>query len=147
MAEASVSRVPSAEEIIAHLALEPHPEGGWYKETFRDEVGTNGRAHSTAILFLLAAGDVSHWHRVDAVETWHWYAGAPLTLKVADENGAVRELILGSDLFAGEHPQGIVPAHAWQSARSLGPWTLVGCTVAPGFQFEGFELAPEGWEP
>lgn len=147
MAEASVSRVPSADEIIAHLALQPHPEGGWYKETFRDEAGTNGRAHSTAILFLLAAGDVSHWHRVDAVETWHWYAGAPLTLKIADENGAVRDLTLGPDLFAGEHPQGIVPAHAWQSARSLGPWTLVGCTVAPGFQFEGFELAPEGWEP
>lgn len=137
----------TAEEIISHLALEPHPEGGWYKETFRDEKGTDGRPHSTAILFLLGDGEVSHWHRVDAVETWHWYAGAPLSLRIADETGAVRKLILGSDLFAGEHPQGIVPAHAWQSARSLGAWTLVGCTVAPGFQFEGFELAPRGWEP
>lgn len=137
----------SAEEVIAHLALDPHPEGGWYRETFRDETGPHGRAHSTAILFLLADGEVSHWHRVDAVETWHWYGGAPLALKVADENGTVREVLLGPDLFGGEHPQAMVPVHAWQSARSLGAWTLVGCTVAPGFQFEGFELAPEGWEP
>ncbi|BAQ15487.1 hypothetical protein of Cupin superfamily [Methyloceanibacter caenitepidi] len=144
---ASGSRVPSAEEIIAHLALQPHPEGGWFRETFRDEAGTDGRAHSTAILFLLAAGDVSHWHRVDAVETWHWYAGAPLALRVADEAGLVQEITLGSDIFGGQQPQAVVPANAWQSARSLGDWTLVGCTVAPGFQFEGFELAPQGWEP
>jgi len=137
---------PSAEEIIAHLALEPHPEGGWYRETFRDEPGHQGRPHSTAILFLLAQGEVSHWHRIDAVETWHWYGGAPLVLKVADDAG-VQEFRLGPDLFAGEHPQAIVPAHAWQSARSLGGWSLTGCTVAPGFHFDGFELAPEGWEP
>jgi len=137
---------PSAEEIIAHLALEPHPEGGWYRETFRDEPGNQGRPHSTAILFLLAQGEVSHWHRIDAVETWHWYGGAPLVLKVADDAG-VQEFRLGPDLFAGEHPQAIVPAHAWQSARSLGGWSLTGCTVAPGFHFDGFELAPEGWEP
>ena len=137
---------PSAEEIIAHLALEPHPEGGWYRETFRDEPGNQGRPHSTAILFLLAQGEVSHWHRIDAVETWHWYGGAPLVLKVADDAG-VQEFRLGPDLFAGEHPQAIVPAHAWQSARSLGGWSLTGCTVAPGFHFDGFELAPQGWEP
>jgi len=138
----------SAEEIIAHLALERHPEGGWYRETFRDEAGPDGRAHSTAILFLLPEGEVSHWHRVDAAEAWHWHAGAPLLLRVTEEEGApVQELKLGPDLFSGEHPQGIVPAHAWQSARSLGAWTLVGCTVAPGFLFDRFELAPRGWEP
>ncbi|MDJ0513162.1 MAG: cupin domain-containing protein [Methyloceanibacter sp.] len=138
----------SAEEVIAHLALERHPEGGWYRETFRDEAGADGRAHSTAILFLLPDGEESRWHRVDAVETWHWYAGAPLLLKVADgAGGDVQAFTLGSDLFAGEHPQAMVPANAWQSARSLGAWTLVGCTVAPGFLFERFELAPQGWEP
>lgn len=147
MAEAADGEIRSAEDIIAHLGLERHPEGGWYRETFRDEKGHQGRPHSTAILFLLADGEVSHWHRIDAVETWHWYGGAPLLLNFADENGAVQEFKLGPDLFAGEHPQAIVPAQAWQSARSLGAWTLVGCTVAPGFQFEGFELAPQGWEP
>ncbi|HML93125.1 cupin domain-containing protein [Methyloceanibacter sp.] len=137
----------SAEEIIAHLALEQHPEGGWYRETFRDTEGHAGRPHSTAILFLLAEGDVSHWHRVDAVETWHWYGGAPLLLTIAVGGGATGDFKLGPDLFAGEHPQAVVPAHAWQSARSLGAWTLTGCTVAPGFRFEGFELAPPGWTP
>ena len=143
-----MTEMPTAEEIIGQLGLERHPEGGWYRETFRDEAGHEGRAHSTAILFLLPEGEVSHWHRVDAVETWHWHAGAPLLLKIAKEAGAaVQEIRLGADLFGGEHPQGIVPAHAWQSAQSLGAWTLVGCTVAPGFQFETFELAPQGWEP
>lgn len=137
----------SADEVIAHLGLERHPEGGWYRETFRDEAAREGRAHSTAILFLLPEGEVSHWHRVDAVETWHWHAGAPLLLRIAEEGGPVQDLVLGSDLFGGEHPQGIVPANAWQSAKSLGAWTLVGCTVAPGFQFDTFELAPKGWEP
>ncbi len=136
------------EEIIAHLGLEQHPEGGWYRETFRDQAGIDGRAHSTAILFLLPEGEESHWHRVDAVETWHWYGGAPLLLKVAEEGStAVQEFTLGADLFAGEHPQAIVPANAWQRARSLGAWTLVGCTVAPGFLFDRFEIAPQGWEP
>lgn len=147
MARPPTAETRSAVEVIAHLALEPHPEGGWFRETFRDETGPQGRAHSTVILFLLADGEVSHWHRVDSVEVWHWYGGAPLVLKVADENGAVQEFTLGSDLFGGEHPQAIVPAHAWQSAKSLGAWTLTGCTVAPGFHFDAFELAPEGWEP
>jgi uncharacterized protein len=137
----------TAEEMIAQLKLEPHPEGGWFRETFRDEPGPEGRPHSTAILFLLKAGEVSHWHRVDAVELWHWYAGAPLLLQVADSGGARQESKLGPDILGGQHPQGLVPAGAWQSARSLGAWTLLGCTVAPGFDFAGFELAPQGWEP
>ena len=137
----------SAEEIIAHLALKRHPEGGWFRETFRDTEGHAGRSHSTAILFLLAEGEMSHWHRVDAVETWHWYGGAPLLLNIGGSDGQIEEVKLGPDLFAGERPQGVVPAHVWQSARSLGAWTLVGCTVAPGFQFEGFELAPPDWTP
>lgn len=137
----------TANEVIAHLKLAPHPEGGWFRETFRDEPGHQGRAHSTAILFLLKSGEVSRWHRVDAVEVWHWYGGAPLRLETADDAGTRREVKLGPDLIAGEHPQGVVPAGAWQSAQSLGAWTLVGCTVAPGFDFAGFELAPQGWEP
>ena len=141
-----MAKTPTAEEVIAHLALEPHPEGGWFRETFRDEAGPEGRGPSTSILFLLKAGEVSHWHRIDAVEVWHWHAGAPLLLEVADETGR-HAYQLGPDLFGGEHPQGRVPADTWQSARSLGDWTLVGCTVAPGFYFEKFELAPQGWEP
>ena len=138
---------PTADEVIAHLELKPHPEGGWFRETFRDEPGHKDRPHATAILFLLRAGEVSHWHRVDVVEMWHWYRGAPLLLEVADDDGVRQQFKLGSDILDGEHPQGLVPAGAWQSARSLGDWTLVGCTVAPGFDFAGFELAPQGWKP
>jgi predicted cupin superfamily sugar epimerase len=140
------ARVPTAAEIIAQLELKPHPEGGHYRETFRDPRRIDGRAVSTAIYFLLARGQRSHWHRVDAAEVWHYYAGAPLALGIADESGR-RELHLGNDLMAGHAPQAIVPAGAWQSARSLGDWTLVGCTVAPGFEFSGFELAAPDWEP
>ena len=131
---------------IEKLGLEPHPEGGHYRETYRDPCGHRGRAHSTAILFLLKAGEVSRWHRVDAAELWHWYGGAPLLLEIK-EGKRRHDIRLGPEWFEGQHPQGLVPAGAWQSARSLGPWTLVGCTVAPGFDFAGFELAPEGWEP
>jgi uncharacterized protein len=131
----------TATDIIALLQLERHPEGGWYRQTFRDEVA-GARAHSTAIYYLLEAGDRSAWHRVDSAEMWHWYAGSPLELKVDRQ-----VLVLGSDLGAGQRPQGVVPPGAWQSARSLGDWTLVGCTVAPGFEFEHFELAPPGFEP
>ena len=138
---------PSAADIIARLALKPHPEGGHFRETFRDSrVDQNGRARSTAIYFLLARGERSHWHRIDAVEVWHYYAGDALTLRIADESD-VRGIRLGPDLTAGEVPQAIVPAHAWQAAESTGDWTLVGCTVAPGFDFARFELAPKGWEP
>ena len=105
------------------------------------------RAASTAIYFLLARGERAHWHRVDAAEIWHWHAGAPLELDIAGPSGLRERLTVGNDLAAGQRPQGIVPAHAWQAARSLGDWTLVGCTVAPGFEFAIFELAPEGWEP
>ena len=137
----------TAEDIVALLDLAPHPEGGWFREIFRDEAGPEGRARSTAIYFLLAAGQVSHWHRVDAVEVWHWYGGAPLELSIERDDAVVEPVILSNDLGAGHRPQGIVPKHAWQSARSLGEWTLVGCTVAPGFEFSGFELAPAGWSP
>jgi predicted cupin superfamily sugar epimerase len=147
MAEIVNAVRPSAADIIRLLDLRPHPEGGHYRETFRDPAsGAAGRAHSTAIYFLLQAGEVSRWHRVDAAEVWHWHAGAPLLLTVADASGR-REMRLGVDLAAGERPQAVVPAHAWQQARSLGAWTLVGCTVAPGFEFAGFELAPPGFEP
>ena len=138
---------PDAAAIIAQLGLQPHPEGGHYRETFRDaRTDRNGRAHSTAIYFLLARGERSHWHRVDAVEVWHYHAGDALMLQIADERGQ-RSVKLGPDLATGEAPQAIVPAHAWQAAESTGAWTLVGCTVAPGFEFAKFELAPEGWAP
>jgi hypothetical protein len=137
----------TAHEIIAALDLQPHPEGGHFRETFRDEAGDGQRAHATAIYYLLRAGEVSRWHRVDAAELWHWYAGAPLELSIS-ENGASPDIhILGNRIAADERPQAVVPAGAWQSARSLGDWTLIGCTVAPGFTFAGFELAPAGWRP
>jgi predicted cupin superfamily sugar epimerase len=137
----------TASDIIRILQLQPHPEGGHYRETFRDLRTIDGkRAASTAIYFLLARGERSHWHRVDAVETWHWHAGAPLLLEIA-EGATRRKIMLGPDLAAGERPQGVVPSGAWQAAQSLGDWTLVGCIVAPGFQFDGFELAPKDFEP
>ena len=139
--------VPTAADIIARLELKPHPEGGHYRETFRDAcTDANGRARSTAIYFLLARGERSHWHRIDAVEIWHYYAGSALMLQIAYE-GDQHSVRLGPDLAAGEAPQAIVPAQAWQAAASTGDWTLVGCTVAPGFDFATFELAPKGWEP
>lgn len=138
----------SAAEIITRLELRPHPEGGHYRETFRDErTDAQGRAVSTAIYFLLARGERSHWHRIDAVEIWHYYSGAALTLKIADRDGTQHTVALGSDVAAGEHPQAIVPAGAWQSAESTGDWTLVGCTVAPAFEFAKFELAAKDWQP
>ena len=137
-----------ADDIIELLGLTPHPEGGYYRETFRDTAAVNGRARSTAIYFLLKEGQVSHWHRVDAVEIWHWHAGAALQLDIAETaDGGLTTYTLGSHLAAGERPQAIVPMSHWQRARSLGKWTLVGCTVAPGFQFEGFELAEADFAP
>ncbi len=137
-----------AADIIRLLDLKPHPEGGHYRQTFRDPCLIEGRAASTAIYFLLARGERSHWHKVDAVEVWHYYAGAPLALEMArDEHGPVERITLGADLAAGQRPQAVVPAFAWQAAVSLGDWTLVGCTVAPGFAFSGFTLARNGWEP
>ena len=139
--------VPTAAEIIARLELKPHPEGGHYRETFRDSRSdVNGRSASTAIYFLLARGERSHWHRIDAAEVWHYYAGSALNLQIADDVGQ-RCISLGPDLAAGEVPQAIVPAQAWQAAESTGDWTLVGCTVAPGFDFAKFELAEPDWFP
>lgn len=138
----------SAAEIIARLELRPHPEGGHYRETFRDtRTDAQGRAVSTAIYFLLARGERSHWHRIDAAEIWHYYSGAALTLKIADRDGTQHTVTLGPDVAAGEHPQAIVPAGAWQAAESTGDWTLVGCTVAPAFEFAKFELAAKDWQP
>lgn len=138
----------SADAIIALLGMRPHPEGGHYVETFRD-APDGDRGHSTAIYFLLRAGERSAWHRVrDAAEVWHHYDGAPLRLDMTDaEGGNARSLTLGTDLAAGQRPQAIVPANHWQAAESLGAWTLVGCTVAPGFDFTAFELAPKDWTP
>ena len=137
----------SAADVIRLLDLRPHPEGGHYRETFRDpRRDADGRSLSTAIYFLLAAGERSHWHRIDAVEIWHWHAGAALGLQIAGNDG-ITTVRLGTDFAASERPQAVVPAGAWQSAESLGAWTLVGCTVAPGFDFSKFELAPKDWTP
>jgi predicted cupin superfamily sugar epimerase len=136
-----------ADEVVSLLGLAPHPEGGWYRETFRDVAASDGRSRSTAIYYLLARGQRSHWHRVDAVEIWHWHAGAALALSICAPDGQPERLILGADLVAAQRPQGIVPQGWWQAAESLGDWSLVGCTVAPGFEFAGFEMAPPGWEP
>ena len=139
----------SASDVIKLLGLKPHPEGGHFCESFRDDRAVaGGRAASTAIYFLLARGERSHWHRVDAAEVWHYYAGAPLMLEITEHAGTpVKRVTLGPDLAAGERPQAVVDAGAWQAAASLGDWTLVGCTVAPGFHFAGFELAPPGFDP
>ena len=135
----------TADEIIAHLRLQPHPEGGWYRQTW--EAGDGPRASGTCIYFLLKAGEVSHWHRVDAAEIWHFYAGAPLILKLSEgTEGPVERRVLGRDLGKGEVPQIMVPKNWWQAAEPIGDYTLVGCTVSPGFQFEGFELAPSGFD-
>jgi predicted cupin superfamily sugar epimerase len=135
-----------ASEIITTLGMQQHPEGGWFVETFRDARG-DGRAASTAIYYLLEAGDSSHWHRVrDAAEVWHFYAGDALLLRLWDGKHS-RDITLGPDLARGERPQAVVPAGCWQSARPLGRYTLVGCTVAPGFEFASFEMAAPGWNP
>lgn len=133
----------SAAEIIAKLGLQAHPEGGWYRQTWVGPL-VAGRASGTAILFLLQAGERSHWHRVDADEIWLWHAGASLVLSMGMVVAA--EHRLGPDVLGGEVVQAVVPAGWWQAARTLGDWSLVSCTVSPGFRFEGFELAPPGWD-
>lgn len=135
----------TAEEIIRMLDLVPHPEGGHFRETFRDP-GGSGRAHSTAIYYLLQVGEISRWHRIDAAELWHWYAGDGLELSIA-RDGRVERVALGPAIHSGERPQAVVPAGHWQSARPLGRYALVGCTVAPGFEFSAFEMAPADWRP
>ena len=159
MSESLTAQSLTAAAVIRLLDLKPHPEGGHFRETFRDTPppyplpqageGWEGveRAASTAIYFLLTRGERSHWHRIDAVEVWHWYAGAPLELEIAQNERRIERATLGNDLASGQRPQAVVPAHAWQAAQSLGDWTLCGCTVAPGFDFSSFELAPKGWSP
>lgn len=137
----------SAEDVCGALNLQPHPEGGHYREIWRDDAATGQREAVSTILFLLKAGERSHWHRIDAAELWLWHAGSPLELTVAGQDGATSLHHLGPDLGRGHILQGIVPPHAWQSAESLGKWSLVGCVVAPAFSFARFELAPPGWEP
>jgi predicted cupin superfamily sugar epimerase len=136
-----------ATDVITRLGLAPHPEGGWYRETFRDPRLVDGRPASTAIYYLLDVGEVSDWHRVDAAECWHWLAGGPLVITISPDGHDAAAHHLGPDLETGQRPQLVVPAGHWQTATSLGAWTLVGCTVAPGFRFEGFEMAPPGWRP
>ncbi len=142
-------RDPSLDEaqVRAALALQPHPEGGHYRELWRDVPANGGRGAASSILFLLAAGERSHWHRVDAAEIWIWQAGAPLLLEVCHKGGSIKTIRLGPAAGDGETFQGIVPPHVWQAAATTGAWTLVSCIVAPAFQFEGFELAPAGWSP
>lgn len=136
----------TADEIIRLLELKPHPEGGHFRETFRD-TAVEGRGASTAIYYLLKAGEVSHWHRVDAAEVWHYYAGAPLVLTISPNGHDAEARHLGPNIATGQRPQIVVPAGHWQTATTLGPWTLVGCTVAPAFDFAGFEMAPPDWRP
>jgi uncharacterized protein len=138
----------SAQEIIARLGLTPHPEGGWYRETWRAPAAEGERASATAIHFLLEDGQRSHWHRVDAAELWFWHAGAPLMLEIArDEVSPIESIRLGPQVLVGDQPQGLVPPGWWQAVRSLGDWSLVSCVVSPGFEFAEFELAPDGWSP
>lgn len=130
-------------DIIRTLNMQPHPEGGHYVETYRDASNAGGRGHSSVIYYLLQRHERSHWHRIDAAEIWCWHAGAPLELKIDDD----QQILLGCDFAAGQRPQAIVPPHAWQSAHSLGDWTLVSCVVAPAFEFSRFELAPPNFAP
>lgn len=134
--------------IIRQLELAPHPEGGWYRETWRADASPGARASATAIYFLLEAGQRSHWHRVDAAELWLWHAGAPLRLLTAPADaGPVSEALLGPDLASGAEPQRLVPTGHWQATETMSGWALVSCIVSPGFDFAGFTLAPEGWSP
>jgi len=137
----------TAAQVVDLLKLEAHPEGGHFREIYRDVPATGGRGACTDIYYLLAAGETSAWHRIDAIEIWHWYAGAPLRLSISVPGRPTDVLLLGNDIGANQRPQAVVPIHAWQSAQSTGDWSLVGCTVAPAFQFEGFELAPVDWQP
>ena len=139
---------PAWQAIVETLAMQPHPEGGYYAETYRDRPADGGRGALTQIHYLLPKGEVSAWHRVtDATEVWHHYAGAPIVLTLWAEGGAVTRHTIGDDVTAGQSPHAVVPAGCWQTAESLGAWTLAGCTVAPAFEFSGFEMAPAGWQP
>lgn len=136
-----------AREIIETLGLQPHPEGGWYRETWRAEAATGERAVGTAIYYLLEAEQFSHWHKVDAAEIWLWHAGAPLALTLSPDGHDAEAKLLGPELAQGQRPQVVIPPNWWQTAASLGRFTLVSCTVSPGFEFDGFEMAPPDWRP
>jgi len=136
----------TADEIIAALDLKPHPAGGFYRETFRDFAGPDGRARSSAIYYLLRAGEVLGWHRNASAEIWHWYAGDALELSFAG-SGTISHVLLGPKVSEGQRPQIIIQARAWQCAKPLGSYALCGCTVAPGFEFSELQIAPEGWSP
>ena len=134
-----------ADDVIERYGLEPHPEGGHYRETFRAPAPPGSRGAITVIYYLLKANETSAWHRIDSIEIWHHYAGAPLRISLCSDGTAATECLLGTG--ADAEPHVVVPANCWQSAVSLGAWTLAGCTVAPAFEFAGFELAPSGWRP
>jgi len=139
--------VTTADDIAARLGLAPHPEGGFYRETFRHDGAEGERGAVTVIYYLLREGERSAWHRIDATEIWHHYCGAPLVLTIAEDGARPRAVTLGTDFAAGQQAHAVVPAGAWQTAAPLGGWTLAGCTVAPAFTFSGFEMAPPGWQP
>jgi hypothetical protein len=134
-----------AADVIRRLGLDRHPEGGWYRQTWI--APGPGRPAGSAILFLLQPGETSHWHRFDAAETWFHQQGGPLELRMApDAAGPVTTVTIGADLAAGQQPQAHVPPGWWQTARPLAGWALVGCACAPAFLFQGFELAPPGFD-
>ena len=138
----------TAAQIIKFLQLQPHPEGGWYKQTWKSEDTLSGRASGTSIYFLLKAGEISHWHKIDSVEIWHYYDGSPLILRIATEdNNEIATKILGPNLAKSQSPQILVNKNLWQSAETTGDYTLVGCTVSPGFEFSKFTLAPKNFNP
>jgi predicted cupin superfamily sugar epimerase len=137
----------SVEDVVRLLDLKPHPEGGHYRETWRADAALGERSAGTAIYYLLGEGEISHWHRIDADEIWHWHAGSALDLGLSRDGRHVDMHRLGPDIGQGERPQVIVPRFCWQTARSLGAWTLTSCTVSPAFAFDGFEMAPKGWRP
>jgi uncharacterized protein len=139
-------RPGDAEAIKARLNLQPHPEGGWYCETYRDP-DAGGRGALTHIYFMLRDGERSRWHRIDAIEVWHFCVGDPLTLRIAGAGDPIRTMVLGADILGSQHLHAIVPAGAWQAAEPCGAFSLVGCTVAPAFRFAGLEFPPEGWAP
>lgn len=136
----------TADDIIKALNLTPHPEGGYYRQTWQADISV-GRAAGTCIYFLLTKDQSSHWHRVDSTEIWHFYAGSPIILRLSDtDQGPPTEHVLGPNLITGQSPQIIVPVQHWQSAKCQGDWSLVGCTVSPGFEFDGFHLADPGFD-
>lgn len=147
MVKMSASTDPTADRIIQHLGLRRHPEGGWFTRTWLDEPPGGGRGRGSAIYYLLTGDERARWHRIDATEVWHLYAGAPLELRIVPEGGVARTVVLGPDLRAGQRPQALVPPRAWQRARSRGAYSLAGTTVCPAFDEDAFELAPPGWGP